>query len=105
MPRKPTGNRPFNARLTPSDIEFLKQEQRRTGAATLSSVMEEALQKLLDETNDGQSGITLVPSGEKITKRKYMLSEALLARMQKARRHVGFNVQQMARAAIARLRG
>ncbi len=103
MPRPYTGNLPLHARLTPTGIAILERENVRRDLPSLSAVLEDALEGLLEETDSGRRGILILPTGKGITSRKYFLPPGLLERLEAMTEHAGFNLQQILRAAIAAL--
>ena len=100
--RPRSGNVPIHARLTAADLETIKSEQRRTGAPTLSAVMERLIVELLDGSGNGHGGMTIIPRGREINSRNYMISPSVKERMRRLTQQVGFNDQQIIRAAIAK---
>lgn len=102
VPRPRSGNVPIHARLTAADLKTIEAEQRRTGAPTLSATIERLLVELLEDSGNGHGGLTIVPRGREIHSRNYMISPAVKDRMRRLTKEVGFNDQQIIRAAIAK---
>ncbi len=103
MPRPYTGNLPLHARLTPTDIAILEREKVRRDLSSLSAVLDEALRQLIEETDGGRKGLTIVPTEETIIKRSYLVSPEVHGHLEAMTKNLGFNLQQILRAAIAAL--
>jgi hypothetical protein len=103
MPRPYTGNLPLHARLTPTDIAILEREKARRDLPSLSAVLDEALRQLIEATDAGRKGLLIVPTQETIIKRSYLISPAVHESLETMTRNLGFNLQQILRAAIAAL--
>ena len=79
MPRPYTGNLPLHARLTPTDIAILEREKARRDLPSFSAVLDEALQQLIEATDGGRKGLTIVPTEETIIKQSYLVSPGVHA--------------------------
>lgn len=103
LARPHSGNVSIHARLTEADLRVIHEEQRRTGQRYLSKVIEGLLVELLDATGNGRGGLRIVPTGKEIHSRHYRIHPHVLDRVKKLSGQVGFNDQQIIRAAIARV--
>lgn len=103
MPRPRSEYVSLHARLTAEDINIIEREKIRSCKRSLSAVVDHALKRLIEDTDYGRKGLTIYPSENAIINRRYLISPEVYRQLTEMTVYLGFNVQQILRAAIAKL--
>ena len=103
MPRPRSEYVSLHARLTEEDVRIIEDEKARSGKTSLSAVVDEALKRLIDDTDYGRKGLMIYPAEKNIIKRNYLISPSVHRQLTIMTENLGFNIQQILRAAIAKL--